>query len=478
MKKVTIVPSAAALIQSNRAIGYSFEAAVADIIDNSISANAKYVDIRSGLDGDNSYLAIVDDGTGMTGDELFNAMRYGSINPLEKRDLNDLGRFGLGMKVASLSQCSILTVISKKNTIINGCQWNLKIVSETGEWTACSFDSKECHDFPECETLDEWDSGTIVLWQDLDRIREKTASLEDTLNEYLQKLRLHLGMVFHRYISGDARHVTISINQAPVKAIDPFLQSNSHTQPRPRQKITYKNSTITISPYILPHFNNMTENERQQCDRTKAYRFQGFYVYRNRRLIIPGTWFGLRSRRELHDLARIMIDIPNTLDGEWNIDIKKSTADLPPDLKNKIISTLDDSLVRSVNVHRSRGRKVSSKTGFIWIKIDCGDHFRYEINREHPLVQELMSSNDSEYRNKIRLLISMIEDSVPYESIIGDLAEKEATGINNDDEQMQKYLEYAIQFIDNGADPEVVCQMEPYSLYPELINYLRDRYGQ
>ena len=118
MKTVTIVPSAAALIQSNRAIGYSFEAAVADIIDNSISADAKFVDIRSGLNGDDTYLAIIDDGMGMTSNELLNAMRYGSINPLEKRNLNDLGRFGLGMKVASLSQCSILTVISKKNTCV------------------------------------------------------------------------------------------------------------------------------------------------------------------------------------------------------------------------------------------------------------------------------------------------------------------------------------------------------------------------
>ena len=478
MKTITIIPDAVALIQSNRAIGYSFEAAVADIIDNSISADAKYIDVRSGLDGDNSYLAIIDDGTGMTDEELLNAMRYGCVNPLEKRDSNDLGRFGLGMKVASLSQCSILTVISKKNSTIHGCQWNLQIVSKTGEWTACSFDSAECHGFPECETLDTWDSGTIVLWQDLDRIREKSISLEDTLNEYLQNLRSHIGMVFHRYISGDARHVAISINQSPIKATDPFLQSNSHTQPRPKQKIVYKNSTVTISPFILPHFKNMTSAERQQCDRTSAYRFQGFYVYRNKRLIIPGTWFGLKNRKELHDLARIMIDIPNTLDEVWNIDIKKSTADLPPDLKRKIINTLDDSLTRSVNVHRSRGRKVNSKTGFIWIKLDLGDHFRYEINREHPLIQHLMDSDDSELKDKIRILISMIEDSIPYESIIGDLAEKEATGISDDTGRIQKYLESATQFIENGADPEIVCQMEPYSLYPDLINYLRDRYAQ
>lgn len=478
METVTIVPDAEALIQSNRAIGYSFEAAVADVIDNSISADADFIDVRCGLNGDDTYVAIVDNGHGMTRNELIDAMRYGSNNPMESRTVNDLGRFGLGMKVASLSQCAILTVISKKNNEINGCQWNLKTISVHGDWVADMFDHLECSLFPESDVLDDWSSGTIVLWQNLDRIKEKTDSLEDTVNDYLQKLRVHLGMVFHRFISGDARHVTLSINQKPVKAIDPFLQSNSHTQSRPKQRIIYKGSTIVVSPFILPHFKNMSDEERIQCDRTSTYRFQGFYVYRNKRLIIPGTWFGLRSRKELHDLARIMIDIPNTLDGEWNIDIKKSTADLPPELKTRIMSTLDDSLMRSVDVHRSRGRKVSSKTGFIWSKIDCGDHYRYEINREHPLIKDILDIDDDEYRSKVSMLISIIEDSVPYESIIGDLAEKEATGVTDDNSRMRQYLDYAIQFIDNGADPEIVCQMEPYSLYPELIDYLRDRYGQ
>jgi len=477
MEEIIIIPYASALMQSNRAIGYSFEAAIADVIDNSISAEAKYVDVRSGLNGNNTYLAVIDDGVGMSKDELKDAMRYGSVNPLEKRSFNDLGRFGLGMKVASLSQCAILTVISKKDNNINGCQWSLEKVAESGNWTVSAFNSRECHEFPECEILDDWKTGTIVLWQDLDRIRNKSSSLEDTINDYLIKLRFHLGLVFHRYISGDAPHVAISINMSPVKAIDPFLHNNSHTQPRPPQHISYKGSKLIVSPFILPHFNNMTDEERSYCDRNRTYRFQGFYVYRNKRLIIPGTWFGLRSRKELHDLARIMIDIPNTLDGEWNIDIKKATADLPPELKNKIISTLDDSLTRSVSVHRSKGRKINSNIGFVWTKLDCGDHYRYEINRDHPLVKKILESSDPDVRYNLRMLISMIEETVPYESILGDLAEKETNGISKDSSEIQKHFEFAVQFIDNGADPDIVCQMEPFSLYPEVVEKLRNKYG-
>ena len=478
MENIVVLPYASALMQSNRAVGYSFEAAIADIIDNSIGADAKYIDVRSGLDGDNTYLAIVDNGHGMSKEELIDAMRYGSLNPLEKRNPGDLGRFGLGMKVASLSQCSKLTVISKKNGLMNGCQWALETVANSNNWTVSVFDSSECHNFPECETLDNWRAGTIVLWQNLDRIRDKSVSLEDTVNEYLIKLRSHLGLVFHRFISENASPVTISINSSPVKPIDPFLRNNSYTQTRPQQNIIYKGSTIIIRPYILPHFKNMTDEERNQCDRNKTYRFQGFYVYRNKRLIISGTWFNLHNRKELHDLARIMIDIPNTLDSEWNIDIKKSTADLPPELKNKVISTLDDSLIRSVNVHRSRGRKIDSNVGFVWFKVDYGSHYRYEINRNHPLVKKILESTDSKVRNDIKILVSMIEDTVPYESIISDLAEKEALGITNNEEQIQKYLAFAIQFIDNGADLEIVCQMEPYSLYPEIIRELRCRYDR
>ena len=105
------IPEASSMIETFRAIGYSIEAAVADIIDNSISARAKNIWINFEWEGSETWLAVKDDGSGMNNDELVQAMRPDSKNPLDDRSTKDLGRFGLGLKTASFSQCRLLSVI-------------------------------------------------------------------------------------------------------------------------------------------------------------------------------------------------------------------------------------------------------------------------------------------------------------------------------------------------------------------------------
>ena len=133
MKEISSPPAASALMESTRCIGYSFESAMADIIDNSISANAGNIWITSIPDED-PYVSILDDGEGLSSTELQEAMRYGS-DPGAERSSDDLGRFGLGMKMASLSQCRVLTVISKIGNDFSSCRWDLDRVNETNQWT-------------------------------------------------------------------------------------------------------------------------------------------------------------------------------------------------------------------------------------------------------------------------------------------------------------------------------------------------------
>src|SRR5262245_18928842 len=100
-----VPPNAPSLVNSMCASGYDLDSAVADIIDNSISARATSVRIIVHEDGESSWIAIADDGWGMDDETLRNAMTFGCIDPEEARAPDDLGRFGLGLKTASLSQC-------------------------------------------------------------------------------------------------------------------------------------------------------------------------------------------------------------------------------------------------------------------------------------------------------------------------------------------------------------------------------------
>ena len=95
-----------AMLESLRGLGYSTGAALADIIDNSVSAGASEVRLDFAWDGPNSRITVLDDGRGMDDAELESAMRLGDKNPLDARLAHDLGRFGMGLPNSSISQAS------------------------------------------------------------------------------------------------------------------------------------------------------------------------------------------------------------------------------------------------------------------------------------------------------------------------------------------------------------------------------------
>lgn len=230
MKSISLPPYAPTLIESTRAIGYTLEAAIADIIDNSISAQASYTDIFFFPIG-NSYIAIMDDGCGMAADEIDNAMRYGSQNPNEKRTENDLGRFGLGLKTASLSQCRTLTVVSKQRDCIEARRWDIDHVIKTQDWSLLVLESEEIDQIPHIDNLKKIKSGTLVVWQNLDRLKTGEIDLEQSMGKKMDEMRKHLSLVFHRYINGESgiRRLNIRMNNTSVEPVDPFL-SHRNTQ--------------------------------------------------------------------------------------------------------------------------------------------------------------------------------------------------------------------------------------------------------
>ncbi len=426
MEKKILIPNAAMLMESMRSIGYSFETAVADIIDNSIFAKAKNIRIVHNVFTKEPYLLIMDDGVGMSIKDLESAMVYGARNPNDKRDENDLGRFGLGLKSASLSQCRELIVISKCANELSILSWDLDYVINNQEWAVkeYSLDEVKHLSIKEIDLLNERESGTIVLWRNFDRFENQKEKFE---NEFLKKIEVvekHLSLVFHRFIARRKGKVNIFINNNEILPTDPFLTSNLATQKKPTQSLSVDNKKVTVVPYVLPHINKISRSELSMLGGKDTLRAtQGYYIYRNKRLIIWGKWFGQYPKNELQKLVRIRVDIPNSLDYLWEIDVKKSTAVLPFILKRALGLTINKALLDGKNVFHYRGRKknVNSKVEFVWDRIEDRNKISYKINKSHPLISNIIDSFGS--KRKIYDFLELLEDYIPIQQIYNDNAD-------------------------------------------------------
>ena len=346
-------PYAPLLIESMRSLGYSFDTAIADLIDNSVSASAK--NIRILLDpSDEPQVIIFDDGHGMNSATLEEALRFGSRGPEEVRAKHDLGRFGLGLKSASLSQCRRLIVASKNNDAICCFSWDLDEVERTNDWSVLEYSSEEIAALPSIELFDSIESGTYVLLQNFDRITASSHDVKKTLDNLIEAAETHLSLVFHRIISEDG--VNIYLNGRQIEPKDPFLEQHKSTQRLREQNIIIDGENISLQPYILPHRNKLTREDLLKVGGSDDLRMnQGFYIYRCKRLIIWGTWFRLLGKDELNKLARVKVDIPNSLDEIWSIDVKKSTANLPDKIRKNLYSSIKESVFGSKKVIEYRG---------------------------------------------------------------------------------------------------------------------------
>lgn len=481
MKIKSLPPYAPTLIESTRAIGYSLEAAVADIIDNSIAVNSKNVDIYFfPLEG--AYIAILDNGSGMTEEEIDIAMQYGSRNPAEERDKKDLGRFGLGLKTASLSQCRCLTVLSKQGDKLEGRQWDIDHVKEVGDWSLIILDDEEINQLPQVNELKKYESGTLVIWQKLDRLKAGEMNFELSLGRKIDSVRDHLSLVYHRYLMGESgiTKLNLSINGEKVKAIDPFLTEKS-VQAMDDETIVIQGEKILMRPYILPHISKLTSDEIKILGGKDGLRKQqGFYVYRNKRLLVWGTWFRMMRQGDLSKLARVRVDIPNTLDELWTLDIKKSSALPPAEVKKNLEIIINKIAERSKKTWTFRGkREVSDTETHVWNRMkNKQGGFYYEVNRQHPFIQQLIKVNPG-IEKSINALLQQIEMGLPLNQLYVDLNNDEQ--ITNDNEQsnleIKKSLEAMITMC-NGKNEkckllEAVACIEPYSAHSDIVEELK-----
>lgn len=434
MRLLDVPPYAPTLMESTRAIGYSIEAAIADIIDNSIAASASRVDIDFFPIGE-SYISILDDGCGMLPDEITHAMQYGSKSPLDVRDENDLGRYGLGMKTASLSQCRVLTVISKKDGKISGCQWNLNHIKSAETWSLILLDLDELRLLPSFSKLEKSKTGTLVVWQELDKFAIGENDIAEAFKRKMEVIREHLALVFHRYLSGETglKRLDIRMNELSIVPYDPFLLKKS-TQLMDEEIITVREQKVRIKPYILPHVSKLTQKELRELGGKEGLRKQqGFYIYRNKRLLVWGTWFRLMRQGDLSKLARVQVDIPNSLDDLWTLDIKKSTAIPPEEVKQNLAVVVNKISEGSKRTWTYRGKKETRDDIIhIWNRMVSRDGgIFYEVNQDHPMIDMLVKENP-EIKPMIDVMLKQISMALPLNSLYIDLTNDEKIANDSD----------------------------------------------
>lgn len=424
-------PNPGALIQSMRAFGYDISTAIADIVDNSIAAGARNIRIEFYWDDTNSRIAIIDDGKGMSEEELINAMRLGSKSPLEERSEDDLGRFGLGMKTASFSQCNKLTVATKQQTLESAVRsWDLDYISKVNCWNLLKSKSIIMEKY--LTRLNEMSSGTVVLWENIDSIvsenNDQNLNPQKFFYEKASDVKKHVALTFCDFLAG-RNALTICINDRRVEPWDPFLSSHPATIISPTEELYIDNKLVRVTPYILPHHSKLTAEEFSLASGTKGWNAQqGFYIYRNKRLIVAGSWMELGYKKEEHcKLARIRIDIDNRQDKDWDIDVRKAKATPPSAIVVDLKRIAKLARLEATRIYRHRGKKIArtfsgEERHYVWEqKVRHGKIF-YKINRKYPFIDLLLKNKNISIED-IRKAIKLIEETVPIPLIVSETNE-------------------------------------------------------
>lgn len=394
------------------------------------------------------YVAILDDGCGMTKDELVAAMKHAAKNPKSHRKDNDLGRYGLGMKTASLSQCRDLIVISKSKDGIKGASWLIDTIELTKDWTLNTYSSSECKHFPCEDLLENLDHGTLLIWRNFDNFGPQI-DIYDALIDKLSDAIEHLGLVFHRLLGDKKKPLRILINGREIEPKDPFLENRKGgADATPEEKLYLEGfpDPIRIRGYTLPHQNKMSSEQLQSLGvrNQTLNEAQGFYIYRGKRLIYWGNWLRLRRRAQASKLSRICVDVPNSMDKIWELDVKKSIANPPKAVREKLAEYLTVLIAKSHKIQSGRGfitNRKADKSQLVWNSVVIGkNRFAVEINKESSLYQELLCSMDADQKRLFSAYTSMLELYYPTRWVISQYQDDNSSVFSDSDNKNTETL--------------------------------------
>lgn len=435
-------PDAPRLIFGLRDTGYNFRTAAADIIDNSIAASADQINVEITLRADGRKLVYFgDNGKGMDADGVHRAMRYGAP---ERENPESLGKFGLGLKTASSSVCLKYTLISRKSSDqkLAKLAWDLDHVAQSEKWEMLQ--EPVTADEEEMFTELCGDRGTLLIWEKCDRIltREYEAGSskeQNAIKRLADSLIKHLSLVYHRFLdqSDDReRNVVISVNQSLVEPWNPFYPARSEqVLSENKQKLHIEladgtEETATIRAWILPHRSDMTKEEERIHARI-SNRAQGFYVYREGRLIQDGSWLEVFGAPEPHtSLLRIEFDFGYRLDDAFRIDVKKSRILFHPDLEDGLRELLQPvyreagQRARRQNRQQTNSRPIDHTSANKNIA-ETGNAKKPQVTSVDPAGQSAIVSNNQGARIKLKV---PVQSHVSPEAVYVDAVEDINTG--------------------------------------------------
>ncbi len=407
-----------------------------------------------------------------------------TLGPLAARATNDLGRFGLGMKTASLSQGRCFTVITKlrgKSPISIRC-WDLAHVRAVDDWELRADPTATALKY--AEHIKAQKHGTAIVIEQLDRatfVNLPESMAATALASAFEDVRRHLGMVFHRFVTEDG--LIIRLGETVISAWDPFLAEQSTRLPAETLRVHGAKGKIEIAPFVLPHHGRLTDDEHDSAAGPHGWNsHQGFYIYRCRRLIVPGTWLNLKLKKEEHfKLARIRVDLPNTMDAEWQLNVIKSHVAAPSALRDDFRRIAADVRRQASDVYRVRGeRQVPSKSSsehFVWRRQSTRLGVRYTVDRTHPVLKTLLHTG-CDHDRLLSEVVTLIESTMPIASILQEPTKSIDGSVQSepplDIESLVDLLLHAEQyFIRTGKSPgdarALVLSCEPFAPYRNEI---------
>jgi hypothetical protein len=475
-------PNPKSTINSYRSFGYNLSTAIADIIDNSISANADEIRLDYKWNGQDSFISISDNGIGMNKEELVLAMTPGSKDPEEIRSEKDLGRFGMGLKTASFSQCKRLTCITKRESYatIKRC-WDIDFINSENEWQLLDYVSDNSF----IEKIENQKSGTLVLWEKLDRIVGNAETNNESVNNAfyaeMVAVKQHLSLVFHKFI--ESKRIKIYFQNDEIEPYNPFLLNLS---PKPEMGQPEIFGNVEITYFILPHMSEIGKTDYENSGGSLGwFQEQGFYIYRGDRLLVAGDWLGLQKKRDYSKLARIAVNFSNENDFNWHLDIKKSTATPPIEIRKELDRIARIAIMKSAKIYNWRGQKTITDKGSanhepLWIDEKTREGIKkYKINRKHPIIKSLLEENNKLAGKALKLL----EENVPIELILSNQNEDPAFHEleKQTDKPSDELINLAVELykinVSQGVPKELAKQQimssTPFNLFPLINEYLK-----
>lgn len=378
-------------------IGHSPSTAVADIIDNSIDAKAKNIDLFF-WDGKNPHVAFVDDGHGMNHEEILRAFNIKSTNITSAEGSAKLGKFGWGLKSASFSQCNKITVLSRKNN-----KTNFKTMKS--DFTI--IENNLMHIYNQYPTLEKIfqkrcsSTGTILIWEDL---KDSLTGL-DTLSKNQHALFFRNGLSiaedvslhFHNFLSD----INFFFNTRPLKKWDPFNSSNLNVKTFEKKTITLNNQDIEIQGYLFPSEDEFETKEQFQDlgGKNGWFNSQGIYIYREQRLVNYGGWFGLYKgshpwqKEEKYNRCRFSLKYKSGLDESFITNVKKTDSTIPNSIRHQIANYCDhvrvECIKRKVSSNR-HSQELTEDSNDILVSNESGEMI---INLNHSNIENLIENH-------------------------------------------------------------------------------------